>query len=222
MTKQDLTFKIGFDTKEGVANLKKAGKEVGELGDDLDDTRTAAQRLADALDAETDDMIASIKGAVAASDSLGRALGPELAAKIGQANIDKMVGDLNRAGLSFDEIEADADRFAMSLRKVDAAADDLKRSTVGGLDDIDHKMGKVADSTDRSRSVMSGFAGSAATEIPGVTDQIGWLGEGVSQLTEGLAEGEVNLKGLVGAGVFSTGWCPSLTAGDDRCVPRCA
>jgi uncharacterized coiled-coil DUF342 family protein len=173
---------------KGMGDLKKAAKGVS---DELDDTRSAAKRVADELDRRADEMAADLKASEKAAEALGAALGPELAAKIGSAKLDSFIGDLKRAGLTFEEVEADAESFAQSLRKMDAAAD--------GVKDVDKAMARVGETTDNTRSVVANFAGNAAQELPGVAAAMGPMNMAIGQFAEYAAEGNISLKNFIAA-----------------------
>ena len=96
---------VNKNALKGMGDLKKAAKGVG---DELDDTRTAAKRVAAELEKRADEMASDLKSSEKAAEALANALGPEMAAKIGDARLDSFIGDLKRAGLSFEEVEADA------------------------------------------------------------------------------------------------------------------
>ncbi len=173
---------------KGMGDLKKAAKGVS---DELDDTRSAAKRVADELDRRADEMAADLKASEKAAEALGAALGPELAAKIGSAKLDSFIGDLKRAGLSFEQVEADAESFAQSLRKMDAAADSVKN--------VDKAMARVGETTDNTRSVVANFAGNAAQELPGVAAAMGPMNMAIGQFAEYAAEGNIKLENFVQA-----------------------
>lgn len=170
---------------------KDARKSFAEIEQGANDSSTAAQRLAASITKTANTLDTELKASTAAADALGSALGPEFASKVGRNGLNKLVTDLNRAGVSINDITAEADVLAAAIKQVDdvnlkhvsAEADQLKTSMSG-----------VAKSTDRSRSVMANFAGNAAQEIPGVTNLMGPLNVAVGQFAEGAAEGGIQLK----------------------------
>ena len=80
-------------------------------------------------------MDAELREAAAAADALRVALGDAG----DQFDANQVVADLNRMGVSFDEIRADADKFAATLREVD---DIRVRQINDGLDDIGEQTGR--------------------------------------------------------------------------------
>lgn len=188
MTEQ-LKLVIDVVAKKGTKELRDLAKAANNVSDAADDTRTAAKRMADEFDRRTDEMVKDMQAGERAAGALADALGPELAAKIGSAKLDNFIGDLKRAGLSFEEVEADAESFAQSLRKMDAAAD--------GVKNVEQAMQRVGVETDRSRSVFANFAGNAVQELPGMSGAFGPLNMAIGQFTEYASEGNIAIGGLL-------------------------
>ena len=185
---------VNKNALKGMGDLKKAAKGVG---DELDDTRTAAKRVAAEMERRADEMASDLKSSEKAAEALANALGPEMASKIGDARLDNFIGDLKRAGLSFEEVEADAESFAQALRKMDAAADSVKN--------VDKAMARVGETTDNTRSVVANFAGNAAQELPGVSQALGPLNMAIGQFAEYASEGNIQLEKFITAGVGLAG-----------------
>lgn len=95
---------------------------------------------------------------------------------------------------------ANADQARADLDKLETAIRDLNDTKVApkvdtsGIDRYRSETGKAQDAT-------HSFVGNAVSELPGVSDAFGPLGEAASQLTEGIAAGEVALGNLAGAAV---------------------
>ena len=127
---RDLKLTLDIATKAAVDSLKKASKATKDLSTDIDDTRTAGKKMADAMGVAAKAIEADFAAADSAAAKLADALGPELVAAANSAGrgVDDMVSSLKRAGLSYEEIEADVDSLAASIRQLDSAG-----SSVGGL-----------------------------------------------------------------------------------------
>mgnify|MGYP003346537757 CR=1 FL=1 len=134
-------------------------------------------------------MVADMKAADRAATALGNAIGPELAGKISQAKLDSFIGQLRRAGLSFDDIEAGAERFAQSLQKMDAAT--------SSFDSVEQAARRTGTEIDRSGGVMANFVGNTLQELPGLSGAFGPLNTAIGQFAEYAAEGGVKMSGLL-------------------------
>lgn len=188
---EKLEVVIDVTTDKAIKAAQDLAKQTAKLNSELDETASMADMVADALDNATDQMVADMKAADKAAESLGSALGPELAGKIGSAKLDAFIGDLRRAGLSFDDITANADRFADSLRRMDAAAD-----SVGN---VEQALVRTGDAADRSGGVMANFVGNAIQELPGLSGAFGPLNTAIGQFAEYAAEGGVSAQGFLKA-----------------------
>ncbi len=181
-------------------SLQQAGREsrkaLKQIEDGATDSRTAAQRLAQSIGTVAEKLDTELTKSAAAADALSKALGPEFANRVGRNGINKLVTDLNRAGVTLEDITAEADTLAASLRQLD----DVNLRALGTeLDTVDRKMRDVGDNTDRTRSVMANFTGNAAQEIPGVSQALGPLNTAIGQFAEYAAEGNIRLRSLVAA-----------------------
>jgi len=180
--------------------LAQAGRDARKAFKDVEDgakeSTTAAQRLATAITQSADKLDTELKQSAAAADALGAALGPELAAKLGQNGIKKLVTDLNRAGVSLQEITTEADTLAAAIKKVD---DVNLQNVTAETDKLNNGLDETANKADRSGAVFANFAGNAAQEIPGVANALGPLNVAVGQFAEYATEGSISLRGLVTA-----------------------
>lgn len=175
------------------ADARKAFAQV-EAG--AQESTTAAQRLAAQIGKTADKLDADLTASKAAADALGRALGPEFAAKVGKNGLNKLVTDLNRAGVSIKEITAEADVLAAAIKQVDDV--NLKHVSAEA-DQLDASLSRVGATTDRTGSVFANFAGNAAQEIPGVASAMGPLNVAIGQFAEYAAEGGVSLRNFAKA-----------------------
>jgi hypothetical protein len=191
-----LTYRIGAADDASAVFSKISGtakREMGKVSDALEDGESAGKRFARVLSGLADDLTDELRGAERAADSLANALGPEMASKVGRNGIDGFVQDMRRAGLTFDDIEGDADELAASIRKLDDVA-----STAGR--DVDDAFGRVTDGTDRvekgaerAHGAMGSFIGGTVGELPGVSSAISPIGESLGQLAEAAFSAEVSL-----------------------------
>lgn len=170
-----------------------AADSLGNVGDAANDTRTAAQRLAAAIDKTTAGLSADIEKSATAARALANALGPEMAAKIGRNGIQTLLRDFTRMGITLEDVTAEAETLADSIRKIESLNVDPLNTNLSKLDD---GMRKVGDTTDRSRSVFANFAGNAAQEIPGLTNAFGPLNVAIGQFAEYASEGGISLAGF--------------------------
>lgn len=183
MADKNLKFTLDFIAK--TAGLKDSAQLAEKLGAKLDDSSDSADALAKVMAATADKLEAELKETTQIAELLGNALGPEMAAKIGQANLDKIAGEFRAAGLDAKGAEEKIDQLADGVRRLDQVAD-----SAGTLDT---KIKDVGKSTDQSRSVMANFTGNAIQELPGMTGMFGPLNMAVGQFGEYAAEGNIKL-----------------------------
>lgn len=189
MADEQLKVFVDVVTNRAVSELKKLKKATEDTGEELEDTRTEAQKVADRIDKVTESMVADMKAAEKAADALAQALGPEMSAKIGQAGIDEFVSDMKRAGLTAKDVEADADRLAQTLKNIDQAKAPIR--------DVQTHIKKVGDETDNSRSVMANFTGNAIQDLPIVSGAMGPLNMAIGQFAEYAVDGNIKLKNFL-------------------------
>ena len=112
-------------------------KELKSIEGDFDATATAGQKVATVLSKMAGELDTELDRAAQAADALSAALGPELA---GRADVGQLVGDLQRMGLTFEEIVADADKLAASLKEMDAVQ---MKGIDSGLGGVKTKFGEI-------------------------------------------------------------------------------
>ena len=108
-------------------------------------------------------------------------------------DLDQVVLDLNKMGVSFQEVSADADKFATTLKQVD---DVRLQQTADGLDNVRTKMDTMRSSSDQSRSVLANLSGNAAQDLGELGGVVGSLGVGIGQLAEYAVDGNIKLNQL--------------------------
>lgn len=201
MAGKKLDYEINVDSSGGIKGIEKFGKavrkELKAVEADLEDTRTAGQKMADALDSLAGQMEAELKGAAKAAEALGRALGPELA---GRSDIGAVVTDLNRMGLTFEEITADADRLAQSLKNIEQVRVDATAAGFG--DSINRARGGVDDLSDSARGANSALAnmiGNTTQDLGAVAGVAGSAGVAIGQMAEYAADAVFDAESLSSA-----------------------
>ena len=191
---KDVQIKLDLETREAQRNLKKLAQETQSLDDDLDDTKSAGQAMADAIAASAEEMEAEIDATKKAVDALDRAM--EQADFDIDADSTNAVADLKKLGLTAEEIEGDADELVKALKAID---DVNVKAINSGFDSLDQAVGNTTDGVGKADDVTRSFVGNSISELPGVGEAFGPAGEAISQMTEGLLAGEVSMKDLVKA-----------------------
>ena len=172
---------------------RSAAQSLEAVEDGANDARTAAQRLAEAIDKSSAALQADIDKSAAAARALGNALGPELTAKLGNKGIQNLIRDFTRMGLTLDDVAAEADTLAASLKQLDSITVDPINNELGKVNTtLDH----TAAGVERANGVFGGFVGGAVTELPGVTSAFGPLAQAIDQTVSGLIEGNFNFAQL--------------------------
>lgn len=173
-----------------------ARKSLKDVDQAAGDTRTSAQRLADAIGNTADKLEGELKASSKAADALAKALGPEFAAKVGRNGINQLVTQFTRAGVTLKEITDEAETLATAIRRVD----DVNLSAVTAeTERLDTAMESVGKETDKTKSVVANFAGNAVQEIPGISGAIGPLNVALGQFAEYATEGDIKLSKLAGS-----------------------
>ena len=188
------TYKIGVDSSQGVAGVKQFSsavkRELKSIEGDFDDTATAGEKVATVLSKMAAELDTELDRAAQAADALSAALGPELA---GRADVGQLVGDLQRMGLTFEEITADADKLAASLKEIDAVQ---MKGLDSGLGGVKTKFGEMDDSVRGSRSVLANMVGNATQDLGALGGLAGSAGVAIGQMGEYMADATLNGQGL--------------------------
>lgn len=163
-----------------------ASKAVGAF----DDAAKAGVKMAELIGKSADRLEAELKQTEAIAASLARALGPEMAAKLGQSKIDDYARQMAKAGVSLESVEADAEELGRQLARLD----DI---TVRSARSMSDEMDKFSRTTDNSRAVMANFSGNAIAELPGVASAFGPLNTAIGQFTEYAADGNISMSGFL-------------------------
>lgn len=202
MADRDYRYRIGAQDDATKVFEKIAGsakREMGKVDDAFDDAENGGKSMARAMKTIADDLERELDGTARAADKLGEALGPDLRGKIGDAGLDKFVTDLRTAGLSFDDIEGEADELAAALARIDDVSVKSTSRLNQGLRDVDTTAAKTGDTVDRTGSVFANFAGNAVQDIPGISGSFGALNVAAGQFAEYAAEGGIQIGNMAKA-----------------------
>ncbi|MBP6728126.1 MAG: hypothetical protein KA129_00770, partial [Microthrixaceae bacterium] len=197
-SRSEREVKIRFTGESAV--LKGSAGEVRKvfqmLTSDLNDSRGAGEKLAAAYEQVADSMRKDMAAIAETADVVRDSLGPEMTQAIEASGrtVEDQVQEWRKLGLTLDDITRDSDQLAAGLKQLDDSA----RMSAGAVGD---GFKKVADNSDRARSNAANFAGNMASELPLVSGALGPLNVGIGQMVEGLAEGAINWKQLLGVGL---------------------
>src|SRR4029450_735810 len=197
MPGKDLNYRITVDQAAGASGLRDlpltVATELRKVDSALQDTGTASQRAAQLLNSMADAAATELGQAKRAADALAQAWGPEMAAKLGANGIAQAVGDLNRMGVAFADIETDATELAAAISRVDQVQTDAIDQ---GLGNVGGKLREVRGEADQSRSVLANMAGNSAQSLGALGGVVGDLGVGIGQIAEYATEGNIRLGNL--------------------------
>ena len=178
----DQASKVIDKVADKAKELEDLDPEV-EILSNADRVAADLKQLAQAAEVE-------LEQAAAAADALGRALGPELT---GRMNMGSVLADLQRLGLTLDEITADADQLAAALKQMDQVNVKALDSGLGGASS---KLKDLGGEADNSRSVLANMVGNTTQELGELGGIAGGAGVAIGQLGEYATEGNISLAGL--------------------------
>ena len=186
MAGKKLDYQITVDSSQGITGVKNFSRtvqdELKKVEGEFDDTATAGERVATVLSAMARDLDTELDRAAAAADALSTALGPELA---GKADVGSIVGDLQKMGLTFEEIVVDADKLAASLKELDQVQ---VKGLDSGLGGVNTKIGDIGKSAGSSRSVLANMVGNATQDLGALGGVAGSAGVAIGQMGEYMAD----------------------------------
>ena len=196
MAGKDLNYRINVNAAAGTAGIRDfsraVNRELKSVDQSLDDTSTNAQKVARSLGKMADQAETELKSAARAADALGKALGPELAAQMGRDGIAQKIGDLKRMGLTFDEIEQDADELADAIKRIDQVQAGAQDSGLSGMATNAKKAAgatdELTDSALKGRNAMANMVGNAAQDMGALAGIAGSAGVALGQMAEGAAD----------------------------------
>jgi hypothetical protein len=192
-----LNYRITVDQASGTAGIRdfsrQASAELRKVDKSLGDTETASQRVAKALGQMADQAETELKAAGRAADALAAALGPEMAAKLGRNGIAQAVGDFNKMGLTFEQVEADADSLAASMKRLD----DVQTSAAEqGLGNLSGKLNETEGAASGAKSALANMIGNTSQDVSGLAGNLGSLGVAIGQMGEYAADAALDGQGL--------------------------
>lgn len=200
MPGKDLNYRITVDQSAGTSGIRDFSRtvttELRKVDQSLGDTATASQRAAQTLTKMADAAEVELKAASRAADALAQALGPEMAAKLGQNGIAQAVGDLNRMGVAFSDIEADADSLAAAIKRVDQVQ---TSATEQGLGNLNGKLSETDEAAGKAKNSLANMVGNSAQDVSALGGNLGSLGVGIGQLAEGAADAALGGQNLIKA-----------------------
>jgi polyhydroxyalkanoate synthesis regulator phasin len=186
MAGRKLEYEIGVDATKGISGVKQFSsavkKELRATEDAFEDTSTAGDKVATVLSKMAGELDDELKRAATAADALRDALGTDLASR---ADVGAVVGDLQRMGLSFEEIVADADKLGAALKELDQVQ---TRGLEQGLGGVNTKVGDIGKSADSSKSVLANMIGNASQDLGSLTGLAGSAGVAIGQMGEYMAD----------------------------------
>lgn len=188
-----LTYEIGIDAGDAVGSLKTFSGAIKSamrtVEDELEDGATAGEKLAAALGQVGERTKEEFASAATAAEEMGRAL------KAAGSSLDvaDVLPQLQRLGLSFDEVTQDADKLAVALKELD----DTKATGLKELDSVAPgvatKLDEVNKSSESSRNALANMVGNSVQDVTGLG---GALGVALGQLAEFGADAKLAGEGL--------------------------
>ncbi|MCB0999812.1 MAG: hypothetical protein KDB40_10990 [Acidimicrobiales bacterium] len=210
MAREELRLDLDIATKKAQANLQAAARETKRLGKDFEDTRTAGEKFASAMENAVESMRTEVTGATNAVERMTAALGPEAVAAAEKAggSVEGLVADLRRLGFTYDEVAAEADSFAATIRNTQGELGRLDSSGARVVSSLDN----VNRSGEQTRSVFANLVGNSVQDLGALGGVAGTAGVAMGQLAEYAVDGNISLSSLgkfvgpmalVGAGLFA-------------------
>jgi hypothetical protein len=179
ITAKDDASKVIDKVADAAQDLEKKPVEV-EIDADVQGALSALDQVA-----------AEAKQTAEAADALGRALGPDLAAK---ADTTAIVGDLKNMGLSLDQIKGNADQLGAKMRELSDV--DVGGKLGSSLGTTRGKLDELRDSGDQTGSVLANMAGNSTQDMAQLAGVTGTAGMAMGQLAEYATEGNISMSSL--------------------------
>jgi hypothetical protein len=209
MAGKDLKLNLDIATKTAQRDLKDTAKAAVETAEAVESIKTKGQQVADSLAGLADKFEAELGEAEGAADALGNALGSEFKAKLDASggSVDSMVQSLRSAGLTYDEIKADADALAGSIKRIDDVGSKMD-GVAGGARRLSGELDGVNTRGTQGRSVLANMVGNSAQDIGQLGRVAGTAGVALGQMAEYATEGNIPLKqmGALSVGIVAVGF----------------
>ena len=194
MASKDLSYKIGVDSSQGVSGVKQFSRavqdELRKVDSEFDETASSGEKVAAVLSAMAKDLDVELDRAAQAAEALSRALGPELA---GKADVGSLVGDLQRMGLTFEDIVTDADKLAGALKELDQVQ---VKGIESGLGGVKTKVGELDDASRGAKSALANMIGNASQDLGALSGVAGSAGVAIGQMAEYAADARLSGQGF--------------------------
>jgi hypothetical protein len=170
------------DAKKALADAEKIDglKPEMEISADVDRALAAF-----------DEVVAETKRVQVAADALSQALGPELTAK---ADPTAIVQDLQKMGLTLDDITANADKLGNKLKEVSDT--DVGGKLGANLGTTRGKLDEVNKSAESSRSALANMVGNSAQDMGALGGIAGSSGVAIGQMAEYASDAALAGEGL--------------------------
>jgi hypothetical protein len=185
-----IPIKAIYDDKDAKKALKDA-ETIDAAKPELQ--ISVGQQAANEIAAVADKMQAELRSAATAADALGQALGPELTAKV---NMGSVIADLQKMGLTTQDIVDDADKLAASLRQLDQVN---VKAVDSGLAPAVPTLDKLTEGAQKSRNALANMVGNTAQDLGALGGVAGSAGVALGQLAEGAADAGSLKDALTGA-----------------------
>jgi hypothetical protein len=179
---RDAQLKATITAKD---DASKVIDKVADAADDLESKPVEVEVDADVAKVlgAFDQVAAEAKETAAAADVLGRALGPELAAK---ADTGAIVGELQQMGLTLDQITANADQLGGKMRELSEA--DVGGKLGASLGTTRGQMDELGKSAGSSKSVLANMIGNSVQDVGALGGVAGSAGVAIGQMGEYMAD----------------------------------
>ena len=174
-------IEVDADTSGAAKALDGVEKQAHQLS--TSDFEITVQAKVDKVLGAFDEVAAKAKDTAVAADALGRALGPELAAK---ADTTAIVGELEKAGLTLDEIGANADQLGSKLKELADA--DVGGKMGASLGTARGKLDELGESANSSKSVLANMVGNSVQDVSALGGVAGSAGVALGQMGEYMAD----------------------------------
>jgi methyl-accepting chemotaxis protein len=183
-----IDYTIGIDAGDATGTLRTFSRQVAQamsnVEDELDEGATAGDKLAAAID----DIGSKTKQEFAAAANAADKLGDALKRADSSLDVSDVLPQLQRLGLTFDEIADDADKLAVSLKQLD----DVKAEGLDRLDKVAPNAAKGLDdlnvAADKGQSVAANAYGNIAQDIGELGGISGTAGVALGQMGEYAAD----------------------------------
>jgi hypothetical protein len=179
-------------TVDGADQAEAQLDDLAQVASDLEepvelDVKSDLSRVLSDLESLSSEMRATTQ----AADTLGQALGPELSSK---ADLTTVVTELRSMGLTFDDIEGNADQLAAKLRELAAA--DVGGSLGQSLGTARGETEKLSDSARGANSALANMVGNTAQDLGALGGVAGSAGVAIGQMAEYMSDATLGGEAL--------------------------